>query len=105
MGGEDFFSDPPFLILYFSIGPPLPHYTIMRWTPPPYRFLWFWPLFLIRKYRVRPPFPFLYFSIEPPPPPSLHNYRLDSAYWLNYRLKCQEVADFCYFGIIPMRYP
>ncbi len=22
-------------------------------------------------------------------------------YWLNYRPKCPEVADFCYFGIIP----
>ena len=24
-------------------------------------------------------------------------------YWLNYRSKCPEVADLCYFGIIPMR--
>ncbi len=24
-------------------------------------------------------------------------------YWPNYRSKCPEVADFCYFGIIPIR--
>ncbi len=26
----------------------------------------------------------------------------EMAYWLNYRLKCPEVTDFCYFGIIPI---
>ncbi len=25
------------------------------------------------------------------------------AYWLNYRPKCPEDADFCYFGSIPIR--
>ncbi len=33
--GEDFFSDPLSIILYFSIGPPLPHYIIIAQTLPP----------------------------------------------------------------------
>ncbi len=76
-GVEDFFFqtlppsfyifrlDPPSFISQLCVGPPLLTY-----------FLWFSPLFLIQKNRVRPPLPhFIFFDWTPPP--SLHNYRLD----------------------------
>ncbi len=70
-------SPSPFYI--FLLDSPLPHYTIMRLTPPPYVFFMVFASIFNTKVpcKTLPPPLHIFFSDPPPGPPPLHNYRLD----------------------------